>query len=157
MYLAFAVPLTLFLYCPIMAVFCALTPWQGFKTTTVRRRKKRYTTLHLSGRARIGHLSRRRATRLHRSFITTLQQALQKEATPVYFTSHLLRHTHLKSMTALLTSVEDTHRWRCVPVTVSRGVRTGIQLLTFMQEWRWIRVPDTGVLVVIRPARKPPE
>lgn len=154
MYLAFAVPLTLFLYCPIMAIVCALTPWKGFKTATSRRRRQRYTTLHLSARARIGHLSRRRATRLHRSFLTTLHRALQNDTTPVYFTSHLMRPAHRKSMTALLTSLKGTHRWRCIPVPVSRRVRTGITLLTFMQEWRRINVPDTGVLVVIRPVRK---
>lgn len=97
-----AVPLTLLLYCPIMTIVSAVTPWKGFRTALVRHRKKHYTTLHLSTFDRVGHLNLRRAARFHRSFLATLHLALQRDSTPVYFTSHLMRPAHLKSMTILM-------------------------------------------------------
>lgn len=149
-----AVPLTLLLYCPIMTIISAVTPWKGFRTALVRHRKKHYTTLHLSTFDRVGHLNLRRAARFHRSFLATLQLALQRDSTPVYFTSHLMRPAHLKSMTILMSKMGETHRWRCTIVTIPPAIRNGIRLQTFLQEWRWITVPETGVLVLIRPRRK---
>ncbi|WP_391488868.1 hypothetical protein [Leclercia tamurae] len=155
MYLLLAFPLMLLLYCPIMTFIGAITPWRGFRTSSVRHRKQRYTTLHLSVYDRVGYLSLRRAARFHRSFLSVLQLALQNKSTPVYFTSHLMRPAHMKSMTALLKPMADSHRWRCTPVTISSVVRNGIRLHILIQEWRWITVPETGVLVVIRPRLKP--
>ena len=151
MFFLLSIPLALLLYCPMMTFISAITPWKGFRISTARRRNGRYTTLHLSIYDRVGHLSRRRAARFHHSFINTLQQALQQGDGPVFFTSHLMRPAHMKSMTALLTPLAGTHRWRCVPVTVPRAVRTGIRLQVLLQEWRWMTVPATGALVVIRP------
>lgn len=152
--LLFAVPLTLLLYCPVMTVVSVVTPWKGFRAAPVRHRLQHYTTLHLSNFDRVGHLSPRRAARFHRSFLATLQLALQGNSTPVYFTSHLMRPAHMKSMTVLMGKMDDTHRWRCVTVPIPPGVRNGIRLQTLVQEWRWITVPETGVLVLIRPRRK---
>ncbi|MDV5280091.1 hypothetical protein [Leclercia adecarboxylata] len=81
MYLVLAFPLMLLLYCPIMTFIGALTPWRGFRTASVRHRKKRYTTLHLSVYDRVGYLSLRRAARFHRSFLSVLQLALQNKTT----------------------------------------------------------------------------
>ncbi|MBC2612917.1 MULTISPECIES: hypothetical protein [Enterobacteriaceae] len=149
-----AVPLTLLLYCPVMTVVSAVTPWTGFRTASVRHRKKHYTTLHLSTFDRVGHLNLHRAARFHRSFLATLQLALQRDSAPVYFTSHLMRPAHMKSMTLLMGKMDDTHRWRWTTVSIPPTVRNGIRLQTLVQEWRWITVPETGVLVLIRPRRR---
>lgn len=149
-------PFFLMLYCPFMAFLAVITPWKGFRTSSVRHRRRRYTTLHLSIYDRVGHLTPRRAARFHRSFLTTLQKALRKSDYPVYFTSHLMRPAHMKSLRTLMASMDDTHRWRCIPVTLSPGVRKGIRLQMRVQEWRRITVPETGVLVLIRPRRKAP-
>lgn len=151
--LLFAILISLVLYCPIMTFLCAITPWKGFRTATIRHRKSRYTTLHLSVYDRVGHLSPRRAARFHKSFLTTLQQAVLTGRHPVYFTSHLMRPAHMKSMTSLLSPLADSHRWRYHTVTIPRAIRTGIRLQIFFQEWRRITVPETGVLVVIRPRK----
>lgn len=147
-------PLMFVLFGPLMAIAAAVTPWKGFRTSSVRHRKRRYTTLHLSIYDRVGHLTPRRAARFHRSFLTTLQLAIRKNSGPVYFTSHLMRPAHMKSLKTLMASMEDTHRWRCIAVTLTPVVRNGIRLQILVQEWRWITVPETGVLVLIRPRRK---
>lgn len=149
-----AVPLTLLLYCPIMTIACAVTPWKGFRAASVRHRNKYYTTLHLSTLDRVGHLNIRRAARFHRSFLDTLLLALQRSSAPVYFISHLIRPAHMKSMTVLMGKMDDRHRWRCTTVSIPPIVRNGIRLQMLVQEWRWISVPETGVLVLIRPRRK---
>ena len=149
-----AVPLTLLLYCPVMTIVSAVTPWTGFRTASVSHRKKHYTTLHLSTFDRVGHLNLHRAARFHRSFLATLQLALQRDSAPVYFTSHLMRPAHMKSMTLLMGKMDDTHRWRWITVSIPPAVRNGIRLQTLVQEWRWITVPETGVLVLIRPRRR---
>lgn len=144
--------LTLVLYCPFMTLLCILTPWQGFRLARVQHRRQTYLTLHLSIYDRVGHLNRRRAARFHRSFLTTLTAALQQEPTPVYFISHLLRPAHLRSMTVMLTTAMPACRWHCLPVRIPQCVRTGITIQILLQEWRWVTVPKTGVLVVIHPA-----
>ncbi|MGS6213517.1 hypothetical protein ACVGXO_03950 [Enterobacter hormaechei] len=50
--------------------------------------------------------------------------------------------------------MDDTHRWRWITVSIPPAVRNGIRLQTLVQEWRWITVPETGVLVLIRPRRR---
>lgn len=148
-----AVPLTLLLYCPIMTIVSVMTPWKGFRAASVRHRKKHYTTLHLSTFDRVGHLNLRRGARFHRSFLATLQLVLQRNNAPVYFTSHLMRPAHLKSLATLMSEMRETHRWRSTTVTIPPAVRKGIRLQTLVQEWRWINVPETGVLVLIRVRR----
>lgn len=138
-----------------MLMFAA-TPWRGFKTGTKPHRMQRYTTLHLSGYDRVGHLNLRQAARFHQSFLTVLQQALQTRSSPLYFRSHLMRPAHRKSLTKLMASMAGTHRWRSTPVTLSAFERHGIRVQIFLSEWRWITVPETGVLVLIRPRRKAP-
>ncbi|AYY47061.1 hypothetical protein EGX89_00045 (plasmid) [Citrobacter freundii] len=64
-----------------------------------------------------------------------------------------MRPAHMKSMTVLMGKMDDTHRWRCATVSIPAVVRNGIRLQTLIQEWRWITVPETGVLVLIRPRR----
>lgn len=149
-----AFALFLSLYGPVTTLISILKPWQGFLVRKTRHRNRPYVTLHLSGYDRVGHLNRRRAARLHRDFLSSLRCALLQGNTPVYFTSHLMRPAHMKSMTALLASLPSSHPWRCRAVTLSRAVRTGIWLQMLLQEWRWITVPEKGVLVVIRPGRK---
>ncbi|MEG5552384.1 hypothetical protein UXO11_22675 [Enterobacter wuhouensis] len=148
-----SVPVALLLYCPLMTLISFITPWKGFRTSTVRRKNRFYTTLHLSIYDRVGHLNLRRAARFHRSFLSTLERALHQNAKTVFFTSHLMRPAHMKTMTALLKSMEDTHRWHCRDVTIPLHIRNGIRLQIFIQEWRRITVPKTGVLVVIRPRK----
>ena len=144
------VPVALILFGPLMWFISAVTPWKGFCIATDT---GRYTTLHLSVYDRVGHLSPRRAARFHRSFLTTLLRAVETGKRPVFFTSHLMRPAHMKSMTALLQPMTDTHRWRRRAVTIPRYVRNGIRLQILIQEWRWITVPETGALVVIRPRK----
>lgn len=141
----------LLLYCPVMALICILTPWQGFRTATMQRRNKRYNTLHLSIYDRVGCLNRHRSIRFHKSFIATLSKILKHENTPVYFMSHLLRPTHFRSMREVLASQAPSRRWRSCQVKIPRVIRIGIRVQILLQEWRWITVPETGVLVVIRP------
>lgn len=139
--------------CPVMTLISSLKPWQGFRLIRKRRRSRPYITLHLSGLDRVGHLNRRRAARLHQNFLSTLKSALLQGDATVYFTSHLMRPAHMKSMTTLLASLPSSHQWRCQTLSVSRAVRTGIRLQILVQEWRWIKVSEKGVLVVIRPGR----
>lgn len=148
------VGLTLLLFCPSMTLLSTLTPWRGFRLAHVRHRRQAYLTLHLSTYDRVGHLSRQRAARFHQSFLGTLTTALRSEQTPVYFTSHLLRPAHLRSMAILLATEAPERRWHCQPVSIPPAVRTGIRIQILLQEWRWITVPKTGVLVVIHPVRK---
>lgn len=151
--IACSIPMGLLLYGPFMMLISTITPWKGFRTAKVLRHTGCYTTLHLSVYDRVGHLTPRRATRFHLSFLTTLLQAVESGNNPVFFTSHLMRPTHMKSMTNLLKQMEDTHRWRCHTVPIPRAVRNGIRLQILFQEWRRITVPETGVLVVIRPRK----
>ena len=153
-FLLLSIPLFLVLYCPFMTLVSAVTPWKGFRAGTVHHRKRCYTTLHLSVYDRVGHLRPRRAARFHRSFLTTLQLALRKSSGPVCFTSHLMRPAHRKSLTTLMASMSETHRWRSTRINLPAVVRNGIRLQMLVQEWRWITVPKTGVLVLIRPRRK---
>lgn len=140
---------TVLLLCPVFSLLCLLTPWRGFRSGRFIHRYRHYTTMHLSTFDRVGHLNRQQATRFHRSFLLTLDEILNRTDNPVFFTSHLLRPVHLRSMEALLARAVPERRWRKCSVHISRGVRVGIQLQMLLQEWRWITVPDTGVLVVI--------
>lgn len=140
----------LLLYCPVMTLVCILTPWQGFRSATMQRRNKRYNTLHLSTYDRVGYLNRHRSVRFHKSFLATLSKILKHENTPVYFTSHLLRPTHFRSMRGILASEAPLRRWRSCQVKIPKVIRIGIRVQILLQEWRWITVPETGVLVVIR-------
>lgn len=142
------------LLCPIFAVLCFLTPWRGFRTGWASHRHRRYATMHLSTFDRVGHLDRQQAMRFHKSFLSTLDEILYRTDSPVFFTSHLLRPVHLRNMELLLAHQASERRWRKCSVRISRGVRVGIQLQMLLQEWRWITVPDTGVLVVITQKRK---
>lgn len=146
------VSLSFLLYCPVMTLFSAITPWQGFRLAKVRHRQRRYTTLHLAAFDQVGHLDKRRATRFHDSFISTLKNAIESRGMPVYFTSHLLRPAHMRSMKKLLTSEPPIYHWRCHPIRISRFVRKGIWFQMLLQEWRWVNVPETGYIVVIRHA-----
>lgn len=142
--------ITLFLYCPAMFILSAITPWKGFRITSVKHRGQRYKTLHLATLDRIGKLGRHQANKFHRSFITQLRKAIREDSVPVYFTSHLLRPAHVRSMKMTLSAV-STHRWHCRRVRIAPGIRIGIRIQILVQEWRWITVPSTGVLVVIKP------
>lgn len=145
-----AIVMVLIFFRPVMGLASLLTPWRGFILSTVRRHNGRYTTLHLSIYDYIGHLSPRRGRRFHKSFLDTLQRAIQEGGQPVYFASHLMRPAHMKSMTALLKPMANTHCWRQREITIPRHIRWGIRLQMLIQEWRWIPEPETGVLVVIR-------
>lgn len=140
----------LFLYCPAMFVISTVTPWKGFRIASVKHRGRRYKTLHLATLDRIGRMNRHQANKFHCGFINRLASALSDDSAPVYFTSHLLRPSHLRSMKMML-SATATYRWHCRSVTIPRGVRVGIRMQILLQEWRWITVPASGVLVVIRP------
>lgn len=141
------------LLCPVFALICFLTPWRGFRAGRVTHRHRHYATMHLSTFDRVGRLDRQQATRFHQSFLSTLKEMLHETDNPIFFTSHLLRPVHLRSMKTLLARETPDRRWRKRFVHISRVVRVGIQLQMLLQEWRWIIVPDTGVLVVIAPKR----
>lgn len=145
--------IALLLYCPAMVILSTLTPWQGFRISSITHRGRRYKTLHLATLDPIGTLNRDRANQFHRSFATQLGNALRDGSSPIVFTSHLLRPAHLRSMKIVLLTAARPPRWRCANVRMSRWVRTGIRIQVLIQEWRWITVPPTGVMVVIHPQR----
>lgn len=144
--------IALILYCPTMAILCAITPWKGFRISSIRHRGRRYKTLHLAALDRVGAMNRHQATKFHRSFITQLTKAIRDDSDPVFFTSHLLRPAHVRSMKMTL-SATPTHHLHCRKVRIPPGIRTGIRIQILIQEWRWITVPPTGALVVIKPRR----
>lgn len=146
--------IALILYCPAMGILSALTPWQGFRISSITHRRRRYKTLHLATLDRIGKLNKKRANQFHRSFTKQLGNAVRDNSSPIVFTSHLLRPIHLRSMRIILSTTAAPLRWRCSNVKISRWVRTGIRIQILIQEWRWITVPSTGVMVVIRPQCK---
>ncbi|MGJ3289493.1 hypothetical protein [Klebsiella sp. PL-2018] len=136
---------------PVMFVICLLTPWRGFRLATARRHRRRYITLHLSSFDRVGHLDRVRARLFHDSFLAAMEKALAHRERPVFFVSHLLRPSHRRSLRDMMSSRYPERRWRCRQIPLRRSVRYAIRIQMLLQEWRWITVPDTAWLVVVRP------
>ncbi|EAQ9805011.1 hypothetical protein DAL45_13100 [Salmonella enterica subsp. enterica serovar Enteritidis] len=136
---------------PVMYLLSCLAPRKGFIVSQVTHRKKHWLTLHLAPFDRVGHLDRRQAYCFHQRFLERLAEALHTDTLPVFFKSHLMRPVHMRTMHNLLHTRFRNARCFCIRVPLPPAVRAGIRFQVLVQEWRWITVPETGILVVIYP------
>lgn len=136
---------------PVMYLLSCLAPRKGFIISRVTHRKKHWLTLHLAPLDRVGHLDRRQAYGFHQRFLQRLAEALHTDTLPVFFKSHLMRPVHMRTMHNLLNTRFRNARCFCIRVPLHPAARAGIRFQVLVQEWRWITVPETGILVVIYP------
>ncbi|ECW0330125.1 TPA: hypothetical protein ACGT34_002412 [Salmonella enterica] len=143
--------LALLLYCPCFTLLTSFGRVKGFSVFTLRHRGKRWRVIHLSVRERVGRMNRRRVKFYHHAFVQALNEALQT-GEPVVFRSHLIRPAQVRL--ACKTLVSSRRRHHIVTVVIPFYERKLMALLMLFQEWRFIRVPAQGVIVVVSPQRK---
>ncbi|EBT5359770.1 hypothetical protein CLK33_18030 [Salmonella enterica] len=136
---------------PVMYLLSCLAPRKGFIVSQVTHRKKHWLTLHLAPLDRVGRLDRRQAYCFHQRFLERLAETLHTDTLPVFFKSHLMRPVHMRTMHNLLYTRFRNARCFCIRVPLHPAVQAGIRFQVLIQEWRWITVPETGILVVIYP------
>ncbi|EHI3121848.1 hypothetical protein J9N36_003225 [Salmonella enterica] len=96
-------------------------------------------------------MNRRRVKFYHHAFVRVLNEALQTGES-VVFRSHLMRQAQIRLACQIL--VPTRRRHHIVTVVIPSYERRLIMLLMLLQEWRLIRVPTLGVMVVVSPERK---
>lgn len=138
----------LILYCPIYSIICLFYPFKGFTNSSMKHRSKRYAVVHLALFSRIGHLNKNQLKKFNTAFICTLELALQKKKLPIIFRSHLMRAAQVQ----LAKQVLDKYGcyYRVSPVLLSKVERVGIMCQILLQEWRFVRVPRKGMMVLVR-------
>lgn len=119
----------------------------------LRHRGQRWRVIHLAVRERVGRMTRRRVRFYHDAFLRGLGEALQS-GEPVLFRSHLMRPVQVRLACQAL--VYTRRRYRIVTVNISQYERRLMTLQMLLQEWRFIRIPEQGVMVVVSPQQNNP-
>ncbi|EPC4838960.1 hypothetical protein Q1B87_003832 [Salmonella enterica] len=145
--------LALVLYCPCYTLQAVIGRQKGFSVFTLRHRGQRWRVIHLAVRERVGRMNRHRVKFYHHAFIRALNEALQT-GEPVVFRSHLMRPAQVRL--ACQTLMPSRRRHHIVTVNIPLYERRLMALLMLLQEWRFIRVPAQGVMVVVSPERNIP-
>ncbi|EJN3057268.1 hypothetical protein NPV75_002091 [Salmonella enterica] len=145
--------LALLLYCPCYTLQSVIGRQKGFSVFTLRHRRGRWRVIHLAVRERVGRMNRHRVKFYHHAFIRALNEALQT-GEPVVFRSHLMRPAQVRLACQTLMSTRRRHH--IVTVNIPLYERRLMALLMLLQEWRFIRVPAQGVMVVVSPERNIP-
>ncbi|EHP5747741.1 hypothetical protein KMX18_002968 [Salmonella enterica] len=145
--------LALVLYCPCYTLQSVIGRQKGFSVFTLRHRGQRWRVIHLAVRERVGRMNRHRVKFYHHAFIRALNEALQT-GEPVVFRSHLMRPAQVRL--ACQTLMPSRRRHHIVTVNIPLYERWLMALLMLLQEWRFIRVPAQGVMVVVSPERNIP-
>ncbi|EBY9434044.1 hypothetical protein G6O06_004756 [Salmonella enterica subsp. enterica] len=145
--------LALVLYCPCYTLQSVIGRQKGFSVFTLRHRGCRWRVIHLAVRERVGRMNRHRVKFYHHAFIRALNEALQT-GEPVVFRSHLMRPAQVRL--ACQTLMPTRRRHHIVTVNIPLYERRLMALLMLLQEWRFIRVPAQGVMVVVSPERNIP-
>lgn len=145
--------LALVLYCPCYTLQSVIGRQKGFSVFTLRHRGHRWRVIHLAVRERVGRMNRHRVKFYHHAFLRALNEALQT-GEPVVFRSHLMRPAQVRL--ACQTLVATRRRHRIAVVNIPLYERRLMTLLLMLQEWRFIRVPERGVMVVVSPERNSP-
>ncbi|EHF6859513.1 hypothetical protein J1L44_004506 [Salmonella enterica subsp. enterica serovar Panama] len=142
--------LALLLYCPCFTLLASFGRQKGFDVFTLRHRGRRWRVVHLAVRERVGRMTRCRVRFYHHAFVRALNEALQS-GEPVVFRSHLMRPAQVRLACQILVPVRRRHH--IVTVAIPYYERRLMMLLMLLQEWRFIRVPERGVMVVVSPDR----
>ncbi|EKQ1742882.1 hypothetical protein P4X65_004679 [Salmonella enterica] len=145
--------LALVLYCPCYTLQSVIGRQKGFSVFTLRHRGRRWRVIHLAVRERVGRMNRHRVKFYHHAFLRALNEALQT-GEPVVFRSHLMRPAQVRL--ACQTLMPSRRRHHIVTVNIPLYERRLMALLMLLQEWRFIRVPAQGVMVVVSPERNIP-
>lgn len=145
--------LALILYCPCFTLLSVSGRQKGFTVFTLRHRGRRWRVIHLAVRERVGRMTRRRVRFYHDAFFRALGEALQS-GEPVLFRSHLMRPAQVALARQVL--MYTGRRYRIVAVDIPPYERRLMTLLMLLQEWRFIRVPEQGVMVVVSPQKNTP-
>lgn len=148
----FLVP-ALILYCPCFTLQSVIGRQKGFEVFTLRHRGRRWRVIHLAVRERVGRMTRCRVRFYHDTFLRALGEALQS-GEPVLFRSHLMRPAQVRLACRPL--MDTGRRYRVVVVNIPRYERQMMALQMLLQEWRFIRVPEQGVMVVVSPQQNNP-
>lgn len=96
-------------------------------------------------------MNRRRVRFYHHAFVRVLNETLQNSE-PVVFRSHLMRPAQVRL--ACKTLMSTRRRYYIVTVSIPSYERMLITLQMLLQEWRFIRIPSQGVLMVLSPEGK---
>lgn len=143
--------LALLLYCPCFTLQSVFGRKQGFDLFTLRHRGRRWRVIHLAVRERVGRMTRRRVRFYHDAFLRALGEVLQS-GEPVLFRSHLMRPAQVAL--ACQTLISCDRRYHVARVSIPPYERRLMTLQMLLQEWRFIRIPEQGVMVVVSPQQK---
>ncbi|EBW6364045.1 hypothetical protein DPU24_25280 [Salmonella enterica subsp. enterica serovar Oranienburg] len=138
--------LALLLYCPCFTLLSVSGRPKGFSVFTLLHRSRRWRVIHLAIRERVGRMNRRRVRFYHDAFLRALSEALQS-GEPVLFRSHLMRPAQVRLACQAL--MHTDRRYRIATVRMSGYERRLMTLLMLLQEWRFVRMPERGVMVVV--------
>ncbi|EBS5580248.1 hypothetical protein DPU24_23150 [Salmonella enterica subsp. enterica serovar Oranienburg] len=139
--------LALLLYCPCFMLLSVSGRQKGFSVFKIHHRGRRWRVIHLAVRERVGRMNRRRVLFYHDAFLLALSEALQS-GDPVLFRSHLMRPAQV--VLAYQVLQYTGRRYRIVTVDIPSYERRMMTLLMLLQEWRFVRMPKQGVMVVVR-------
>ncbi|HFW3088910.1 TPA: hypothetical protein ACIBE3_002455 [Salmonella enterica subsp. enterica serovar Reading] len=138
--------LALLLYCPCFTLLSVAGRQKGFTVFTLHHRGRCWRVIHLAVRERVGRMNRYRVRFYHDAFLRALSEVLQS-GKPVLFRSHLLRPAQVRLACQVLQYTG--RRYRIVTVEISSYERRLMTLLMLLQEWRFVRMPERGVMVVV--------
>ncbi|EFS2651748.1 hypothetical protein HX362_004670 [Salmonella enterica] len=145
--------LALLFWCPCFTLQSVIGRQKGFDVFTFRHRGRRWRVIHLAVRERVGRMNRSRVRFYHAAFLRALGEALQSEG-PIFFRSHLMRPAQVAL--ACQSLMYTGRRYRIVVVAIPRYERWLMTLLMLLQEWRFVRVPEQGVMVVVTQQQNKP-
>lgn len=148
----FLVP-ALILYCPCFTLQSVFGRKKGFEVFTLRHRGGRWRVIHLAVRERVGRMTRCRVRFYHDAFLRALGEAL-RSGEPVLFRSHLMRPAQVALACQPLISCD--RRYHVTRVNIPPHERRLMTMQMLLQEWRFIRVPEQGVMVVVSPQQNNP-
>ncbi len=145
--------LALILYCPCFMLQSVIGRQKGFDVFTFRHRGRRWRVIHLAVRERVGRMTRCRVRFYHDAFLRALGEAL-RTGEPVLFRSHLMRSAQVAL--ACQTLISCDRRYHVTRVNIPPYERRLMALQILLQEWRFVRVPEQGVMVVVSPQQNNP-
>lgn len=145
--------LALILYCPCFTLQSVIGCQKGFEVFTLRHRGRCWRVIHLAVRERVGRMTRRRVRFYHDTFLRALGEAL-RSGEPVLFRSHLMRPAQVRLACRPL--MDTGRRYHVTRVNIPPYERRLMTLQMLLQEWRFIRVPEQGVMVVVSPQQNNP-
>jgi hypothetical protein len=111
-------------------------------------KKQRRYWLHLNPWLNTGHLGLRRLSYFWQALTVTLGLTLEKSSLPVVMSSHLLGPNRIARLRHHFPA--GYYLFHVIKRPIGPVERIGLQVDTFLKEWRWFTPSAIGAVVIIR-------